>query len=353
MKGLPRLLCALSLTCLALSPWTSPPAHAGLSTQDDSPAGGSGSGSGLVSASGPVVSVEVSGAVELLGASSGPGGGSVSVQAAPVCWWHPGRSGAETASLIKAGTYDNMLADGTQRSETDAFYPGWKDHQDDTSGRWWHPTCSRTRWEGDDEGYKKHAKDFGDGGPRRFLPQDQAPPPPTITPTELATAVRRSLRLPEPQIDTNPTIGPSKATLVGIPTWVWATATTLRQAQITATAATTTVTVSITATGLDLQAPDSRPACHGWGQPWTPGTPEGQSDCTIEFTRSSAHLGGTTPLKASTTYDITWTANNHTTGTLTPITTTTTLNLPVAEVQTINKPPTNKPKHPGKPGETH
>ena len=43
-------------------------------------------------------------------------------------------------------------------------------------------------------------------------------------------------------------------------------------------------------------APDSTASCTGWGTPWAEGTAEGSSDCTIEFTRSSAHLGGTTPL---------------------------------------------------------
>lgn len=51
---------------------------------------------------------------------------------------------------------------------------------------------------------------------------------------------------------------------------------------------------------------------------------EGSSDCTIRFSRSSAHLGGTTPLTVSTTYDITRTANDGTSGALTPLTTTTT-----------------------------
>ena len=60
----------------------------------------------------------------------------------------------------------------------------------------------------------------------------------------------------------------------------------------------------------------------------------GDSDCVVVFTRSAAHV----PLTVSATYDITWTSTNGTGGTLEALTTTTTIDLPVAEIQTINRP---------------
>ena len=63
---------------------------------------------------------------------------------------------------------------------------------------------------------------------------------------------------------------------------------------------------------------------------------EGSSNCTIEFTRSSVHLGGTTPLDISAGYSISYTATDGATGDLDPVTTTSTTNIPVAEIQTIN-----------------
>ena len=63
--------------------------------------------------------------------------------------------------------------------------------------------------------------------------------------------------------------------------------------------------------------------------------PEGSSPCTISFNRSSAHLGGSTPLTIKVAYSASYTATDGNSGTLPAITTTSTVNLPVAEVQTL------------------
>ena len=73
-----------------------------------------------------------------------------------------------------------------------------------------------------------------------------------------------------------------------------------------------------------------------FGTPWTKGTGEGTSDCTIEFTRSSAHPGGTTPLDISVGYSVSYTATDGATGDLNPVTTTSTTTIPIAETQTTN-----------------
>ena len=51
--------------------------------------------------------------------------------------------------------------------------------------------------------------------------------------------------------------------------------------------------------------------------------------------RFTAHLGGTTPLTIKVAYSASYTATDGNTGTLPAITTTSTINLPVAEVQTL------------------
>ena len=63
---------------------------------------------------------------------------------------------------------------------------------------------------------------------------------------------------------------------------------------------------------------------------------EGSSNCTIEFTRSSAHPGGTTPLDISVGYSVSYTATDGASGDLGAVTATSTTNIPVAEIQTIN-----------------
>lgn len=62
--------------------------------------------------------------------------------------------------------------------------------------------------------------------------------------------------------------------------------------------------------------------------------PEGSNPCTISFNRSSAHLGGTAPLTIKVAYSASYSGSDGSSGTL-PAITTTTVNLPVAEVQTL------------------
>ena len=173
------------------------------------------------------------------------------------------------------------------------------------------------------------------------MPVGGEPPAPLIDGQTLARAAWDAVTIPQPSVETNPKVttgdGVSGATVVGLDTWVWATGETPARVMATATAGAVTATVTAVSDGLNLSAPDSAPDCHGFGIPWTQGAAEGSSNCTVEFTRSSAHLGGTTPLTVSVGYDVAWTATDGTSGTLDPVTTTSTTDLPVAEIQTINR----------------
>ncbi|QQO79171.1 hypothetical protein JJJ15_11530 [Actinomyces sp. HMT897] len=182
------------------------------------------------------------------------------------------------------------------------------------------------------------ARDYFSSHPSVFVPAGQEPPAPEIDPSVLAAAAWQSVTVPPPATDHNPRLTGSGATVVGVDTWVWATTATPRTLTVTATAATTTVTLTATSTGLSLQAPDSVVSCTGFGTPWTPDATT--TDCSLTFTRSSAHLGGTTPLTVSTTYQATWTTTTGRTGTLPPHTTTTTTPLTVAEAQALGTAPT-------------
>ncbi|WP_084682639.1 hypothetical protein [Actinomyces israelii] len=169
----------------------------------------------------------------------------------------------------------------------------------------------------------------------------QYTPAPLFDGGALARAAWGAVTIPQPSVETNPRIttgdGVSGATVVGLDTWVWATGETPARVRATASAGAVTATVVASASGLRVSAPDSVPDCHGFGVPWTQGAAEGSSRCTVEFTRSSAHLGGTTPLTVSVGYDVAWSATDGTSGTLDPVTTTSTVDLPVAEIQTVNR----------------
>ena len=118
----------------------------------------------------------------------------------------------------------------------------------------------------------------------------------------LARAAWNAIKLPTPTVETNPKVGSQGATLVGMDTWVWATGSTPKTVTATATAGPTTATVTASSAGLQLSAPDGKASCQGFGVAWHSGMPEGSSPCTISFNRSSAHLGGTTPLTVSVAY---------------------------------------------------
>lgn len=197
------------------------------------------------------------------------------------------------------------------------------------------PTCDSSRLQpGEDIG--QVADEFFRDHTAVFVPAGGEPPAPYIDGGTLARAAWDAVTIPQPGVETNPKLGDSGATLVGMDTWVWATEDTPAKVTATATAGPVSATVTAVSDGLRLSAPDSAPSCHGFGTAWTEGAAEGSSDCTIEFTRSSAHLGGSTPLDVSVGYSVSYTATDGATGDLGAVTTTSTTSLPVAEIQTIN-----------------
>ena len=209
-------------------------------------------------------------------------------------------------------------------------------HADDGNGMWYQAKCDTSTKEGQNQLTELSLAE------RIWVwePDGQrAAPEPVVDPVTLARAAVEAAAIPAPSVETNPRIttddGVEGAAVVGVDTWVWAASDTPSHVEVRATAGSTSVSVSADAGGLSLSAPGARTRCTGWGEPWREGTSrEGDSDCVVVFTRSAAHV----PLTVSATYDITWTSTNGTGGTLEALTTTTTIDLPVAEIQTINRP---------------
>lgn len=203
---------------------------------------------------------------------------------------------------------------------------------------WWAALCDRDFF-ADEAAFQAAEKDFRANNPYALWVDagDPAPTAAVVSGETLAQAAWDAVDIPAPTVGTSPDMDGEHGTVVGVDTWVWATGETPSQVKVTATAGNSSATVTATSTGLNLTAPDSEASCHGFGTPWTPGTPEGTSDCTVTFTRSSAHLGGTTPLNVSASYDATWTATDGTNGTLGTVTTNSTTPITVHEIQTINR----------------
>ena len=323
----------------------------------------SGSAEGTADGGG-VVTISVESSVTTAGSGGGDGGGvtsssssSTEVTVAPVCFYKPGDTGAEAAQGIgrvkeqldsdvkKApGQYKKRVQkdhdEATQR--IDKNYPDYESHKDDTQGRWYGRYCDASRLSpGTNPTFKedleKERKAFYEANPDQniWVPAGQQAPRPYISGTRLAKVAWEAVKIPAPTVETNPKVGPQGATLVGMDTWVWATGNTPTSVTAKATAGSTTATITAGSSGLQLSAPDGKASCTGFGIAWHSGMPEGSSPCTISFNRSSAHLGGTTPLTIKVAYSASYTATDGNTGTLPAITTTSTVTLPGAEVQTL------------------
>ena len=296
-----------------------------------------GSGGGQVVAfSFEVTTTSASGGVDG-GTTTTSSSGGAYVQ--PACWYEPRGTGVELATQMRKDH---------RKSRSERPPADWKGgvwvttrmdyaaHADDGNGMWYQAKCDTSTKEGEDQLSELSMAE------RIWVwePDGQrAAPEPVVDPVTLARAAVEAAAIPAPSVETNPRIttddGVEGAAVVGVDTWVWAASGTPSHVEVRATAGSTSVSVSADAGGLSLSAPRARTRCTGWGEPWREGTSrEGDSDCVVVFTRSAAHV----PLTVSATYDITWTSTNGTSGTLEALTTTTTIDLPVAEIQTINRP---------------
>ncbi|XBP92037.1 hypothetical protein VK199_20685 [Micromonospora sp. CCTCC AA 2012012] len=162
---------------------------------------------------------------------------------------------------------------------------------------------------------------------------DQAP---TVNLTALAQTARSRLRLPSPQIHTNPTTAPF--VLVQVPVWLWVDPVTWGARSATASVPGVSVTATATPTQVVWSFGDGSDdlTCTGPGKPWKPGTdPRASSPCGHTYTSSSAvAVGAAFRLRATVTWSVTWSGAGSG-GTLAPLTTTSTVSVRVAESQAI------------------
>ena len=305
-----------------------------------------------------VISVESS--VTTAGSGGGDGSGGVTssssssteVTVKPVCYYKAGKTGAEQASQIdrnKAVAAERQKKQSKKPAKNDPgrpsyilksgnSYPDYESHRDDTQGRWYFRYCDGSFFDPKNpEEFKNERKAFFEANRDQniWVPAGQQAPRPYISGTRLAKVAWDAVKIPAPTVETNPKVGSQGATLVGMDTWVWATGSTPTSVTARATAGSTTATITAGSSGLQLSAPDGKASCTGFGIAWHQGMPEGSSPCTISFNRSSAHLGGTTPLTIKVAYSASYSGSDGSSGTLPAITTTSTVNLPVAEVQTL------------------
>ncbi|WP_256329467.1 hypothetical protein [Actinomyces ruminicola] len=290
-----------------------------------------------------------SAAADGTGGSSGGAVSSQSVTAAvhPVCWYEQSDTGAERAKYIdspKATDYMSTTR-GDMWDEYKARFPDYESYADDTEGHWYIPVCdARYMADGDERDFGDIMADYYANNTPVYVPAGQAAPEPVIDGATLARAAWDAVTIPTATIGYNPMVGQSRATVVGMDTWVWATGDTPKEVRVTATAGPVSATVTATASRLTLQPKDGTAQCTGFGIPWTEDNDRLGTDCVIVFDRSSAHFkDSVTPVDVKVSYAITYSATDGTTGTMNTHTTSTTTTIPVAEIQTINTRPTKQP----------
>ncbi|MDU0347398.1 hypothetical protein RWX45_00930, partial [Actinomyces sp. MRS3W] len=144
----------------------------------------------------------------------------------PVCWYEQSDTGAERAEWIESGKAAEYLrfTRGETLDKYKTHFPDYDSYADDTDGHWYIPTCSAEYMADDDKRSIEEVTDayLADHDPV-YVPAGQAAPEPEIDGATLARAAWDAITIPTATIEYNPTVGESRATIVGMDTWIWAT----------------------------------------------------------------------------------------------------------------------------------
>lgn len=253
----------------------------------------------------------------------------------PKCSYKPSMSGKDTAKFFESRQFKDLarMSPDVDYNQETSKYENWKEHGSDAEGYWYTPECAPDDFS--DPEYTKYRAEFNTKGPI-WVPAGGQPPVPPVDGATLAKAAWKAVEIPAPSVEMNPRMDGDVQTLVGVENWVWASADTPQSVTATASAGPVSATVTATSSGLTLSAPDSKVSCQGFGTPWQPGMPEGGSSCTMTFTRSSEHLGGSTSVKVGVSYSASYTASDGAQGSLPSVSTSGSLSLKVGEAQSLN-----------------
>ena len=108
---------------------------------------------------------------------------------------------------------------------------------------------------------------------------------------------------------------------------------------MTATSGPNWATVTVSRQTMTVSAPDAvqQGSCASGGKAYdTSRAPSAQStDCALQFHRSSARHGGAHPVTVSTGWTASWTGSDGSGGALDGTTQSTTVDVPVSEIQTV------------------
>lgn len=173
-------------------------------------------------------------------------------------------------------------------------------------------------------------------GPVGWLNRPGVPVDPT---PGLIIEAERILTLPVPVIATSPPRGSTQP--VGMPVWFWSTNSSTQSQSASVPGITVTVTATAESMELVIDEPTSRAAgasrsrtvtCEGTGTPYDPERhePWDRSECSHTF-----DWPGEATVSATVTWRLTWQSSAGASGTLDPVTRTSTLTLDPTELQAV------------------
>jgi hypothetical protein len=267
----------------------------------------------------------------------------------PACWYEP-RSAEEFSKYVE-NMYDETVNTPGQHSYAKTSVGMFRDQYKDgeyknynldkkDEGNWWVAVQDEDRW-------MEPEAQLCDEQPFWVENGDAPPVENAVTPEILAELAYNRIQLPATEV----TLAPAGTTKVNLPTWAWLDKAAFKEVSVTA---------SLNAGGLDIQATttakpvslklepgtadaETYPASgectlnadDSIGEPYTKGKADRTPPCGIKYLRSSGD--GTFSLRATITWDITWTGTGGTGGDLPDGTFGTTQAVTVQEIQAVNR----------------
>lgn len=273
----------------------------------------------------------------------GGGGGGYVATVPPICWYEPWKSPKDAKPFVD-DEYNQPHYSGVQ------YVAGWGGQEKyeeaaenaPKGSMWYRLNCSVSMF--NDPKVKEYAGaalNFPGGG---FIPNfttlvgpGEEPPAPQVDVETLRDAAYASMDIPEPEIERNPQANGSGATLVNLDTMFWADGYDDTW-DITASVGPVSATVVATAQDYVLTSPAGGQTCthEQFTTPYTGGA-DVSGGCAFPFSRASLGYDGGFPVQATATWGATWTGTPAPTAPqgLPPVTTSTTVNVPVAESQAL------------------
>jgi hypothetical protein len=183
-----------------------------------------------------------------------------------------------------------------------------------------------------------------------WVDNGEAPPPQyeeAITPQILAALAYQHMELPATEV----TLAPKAVTKVNLPTWAWLDKTVFHEVRATAALNAPGFNIQATTTAKPVSlrlAPGTRDAdtypasgeCalnadNSIGEPYAKGKADRTPPCGVKYLRSSGN--GTYPLKATITWQVSWTGTGGAAGDLPNGSSGTTQEITVQEIQAVNR----------------